>query len=125
LQSNQIVYLPGSLIKVGIGNDQVTASVHGSPHVEVPEYFHFLQKTGVQKLKNILVYDAWWRFLRNFQLFSETVIRSYGYTGFIHPVIIKMSLFQGKLPLFLLRKGMFSKAIMFFHFLANRRKLSQ
>lgn len=125
LEHDKIVYLPEPLVKVGVGTDQVTASVHGAPDVEVPEYFQFLHKTGIHKLKNILVYDAWWRFVRNFQLFSEAEVRGYGYKENIHPVLLNMMRCQKRLPLFILKIGIFSKAIMFFHFLLNRNKLSQ
>jgi len=124
LKDEKIVYLPEPLVKVGIGSTQVTASVHGAAEVEVPEYFHFLQKTGVEKLRNVLVYDAWWRFIRNFQLFSKEAIQRYGYTGTIPHVILKMISLQQRLPLALLKNGIFSKTAMFFHFLWNRKKIS-
>jgi len=120
---DRIIYIPEPLVKVGVGNDQVTASVHGAPEIEVPEHFQFLQKIGIQKLKNVLVYDAWWRFIRNFHLFSEEEIKKYGYHGVIHPVLLRMIYWQRSLPAFLLKTGIFSKAIMFFHFLLNRNKL--
>ena len=124
LEVDKIVYLPEPLVKVGIGDTQVTALVHGAADIEVPEYFHFLQKTGLKKLRNVLVYDAWWRFIRNFKLFSEATIQQYGYSGSIPPVIVRMTSLQKRLPLFLLKNGIFSKTIMFFHFLWNRKKIS-
>jgi|SRR5688572_19562082 len=125
LKDDKIVYLPEPLVKVGIGGTQVTASVHGAAEIEVPEYFHFLQKTGVNKLRNVLVYDALWRFIRNFKLYSGATIQQYGYSGSIPPVILRMISIQRSLPLFLLRNGIFSKTIMFFHFLWNRKKISR
>ena len=124
LKEEKIVYLPEPLVKVGIGDDQVSAHVHGSPEIEVPEHFHFLAKNGENKLKNVLVFDAWWRFIRNFRLFSEATVQHYGYAGKIPRVISRMISFQRRLPLGLLRTGVFSKCFMFFHFLANRRKIS-
>ena len=96
LKDDKIVYLPEPLVKVGIGNTQVTAFVHGAAEVEVPEYFHFLQKTGVKKLRNVLVYDAWWRFIRNFQLFSEATIQQLRLHRSYSPCDIKNELHSSK-----------------------------
>ena len=125
LQHDKIVYLPEPLINVGIGEEQVTSFVHGVPEVEVPEYFYFLKKHGITKLKSILVYDAWWRFIRNFKLFSEAVIENYGYKSSIHPVILSMISWQKKLPSALLRNGFFSKSAMFLHFMTHKKRLSE
>jgi len=125
LQQDKIVYLPEPLINVGIGEDQVTSFVHGVPEVEVPEHFYFLKKHGVKQLKNILVYDAWWRFVRNFRLFSKAIIENYGYSGSVHPVILSMISWQKRMPGALLRNGLFSKSAMFLHFVTHKKGLSE
>lgn len=123
LQTEAPVYLPEPLIKVGVGREQVTAFVHGAPEVEVPEHFYFLEKTGIGRLKNLLVYDYWWRFVRNFRLFSEEDIRKYGYDGRVHSVILRMMAWEKRLPAFSLKNGFFSKALMTIHFLLYRGKI--
>jgi glycosyltransferase involved in cell wall biosynthesis len=125
LQQDKIVYLPEPLINVGIGADQVTSSVHGVPEVEVPEHFYFLEKHGIKTLKNILVYDAWWRFIRNFKLLSPTVIENYGYKSPIHPVISSMISWQKKISTVLLRNGVFSKSFMFLHFITHKNRIRE
>lgn len=124
LQTETPVYIPEPLIKVGIGDEQVTASVHGAPEVEVPEHFYFLQKTGIKPLRNLLVYDYWWRFIRNFQLFSGSAIRQYGYEGPVHPIILHMMAWEKRIPVFILKTGMLSKALMTLHFLLYRKKIA-
>jgi len=125
LQHDKIVYLPEPLINVGIGQDQVTSFVHGVPEVEVPEHFYFLEKHGIANLKNILIYDAWWRFIRNFKLFSQAVIENYGYKSSIHPVLLSMVSWQRKIPPALLRNGFFSKTVMFLHFITHKKQVSE
>lgn len=123
LKGSKIVYLPEPLVKVGVSNDQVTAMVHGSPEVEVPEHFYFLQKTGTSRLKNILVYDYWWRFFRNFSLFSESDIRKFGHEGTIPWIMISMMAWQKKIPLSILKVGLLSKTLMFIHFCLFKKRI--
>ncbi|HEX7845287.1 MAG TPA: glycosyltransferase family 2 protein [Chitinophagaceae bacterium] len=123
LEDDKIVYLPEPLINVGVGDEQVTASVHGAPGVEIPEHFYFLEKTRIKRLKHILVYDYWWRFIRNFSLYNEADARKYGVEGTVHPVLKSMMRWQKRLPRKLLMKGFISKIIMATHFLLNRHKL--
>ena len=123
LKDDRIVYLPEALINVGIGEDQVTASVHNNPEVQIPEHFYFLEKTGIGSLANILVYDYWWRFFRNFSLLSPDDILKSGFNGVIHPVMQSMMRWQKKLPRIVLETGLLSKFMMFIHFCLQRQKL--
>ncbi len=123
LQNNKIIYLPEALIKVGVGDEQVTASVHGAAEVEIPEHFYFLEKTGIQRLRHMLVYDYWWRFIRNFSIMDESMLKKFGYQGNLHPVLKSMMNWQKRIPHFLLKSGFASKPIMFLHFLLHRHKL--
>jgi glycosyltransferase involved in cell wall biosynthesis len=124
LQDDKIIYLPETLIKVGVGDEQVTASVHGAAEVEIPEHFYFLEKTGIHRLKHVLVYDYWWRFIRNFSIKDESGLKKFGYEGSLHPVLKSMISWQKRLPGFLLKRGFFSKPIMFLHFLLHRHNLT-
>jgi glycosyltransferase involved in cell wall biosynthesis len=122
LGANKIVYVADDLVRVGVGDDQVTASVHGAGLVEVPEHFLFLTKTGIGRLKNILVYDYWWRFIRNFQLTSKESIERFGYAGSIHPLLRSMMSWHSRLPKGLIKMGPFSKLLMFIHYCFNKHK---
>ncbi len=123
LTDDKIVYIDQSLIKVGVGDDQVTASVHGFPEVEIPEHFYFLGKTGISRLRNMLVYDYWWRFIRNFALFTPATVKQYGYDGAIHPVLQKMMAWQKRIPPAIVKNGLFSKLLMTLHFIVYRKGL--
>lgn len=124
IEEQGFYYIQSPLIKVGISETQVTIYTKNIGNVEIPEHFHFLNKMGIDKLKNVLVYDYNWRFLRNFDIKSIADIEQYGYAGEIHPVLKSMIKTQSVLPAFLLKKGVFSKAFMLLHFIKNRRLIT-
>jgi glycosyltransferase involved in cell wall biosynthesis len=117
------VYIDEMLINVGINENQVTKSAFRKPEVEIPENFLFLEKTGVQKLKNVMVYDAWWRSVRNLHICDTEFIRKNGYSGEIPLVIRSMISWQKKLPRSFIKTGVISKFFMFCHYLLHRRSL--
>jgi hypothetical protein len=87
--------------------------------VEIPENFYLLNKVGSISLKNIFVYDAWWRLIRNLEIKNADEIRASGYTREIPVVILSMIRRQAKLPSWILKTGTFSKFAMFVHYLFN------
>lgn len=117
------VYIPDILINVGMGDSQVTQDCFRKREVEVPENFYLLNKVGIAALKNILVYDAWWRLLRNLEITQESEIRAAGYSGIIHRVLGSMIRWQKRLPKFVLNNGACSKLVMTLHFLLHRNQL--
>jgi len=71
-----------------------------------------LQKIGEGQLKNIVVFDAWWRLVRNLKITSVEMIRGNGYHGEIPQAIERMVQFQRKIPATMLRNGIVSKTMM-------------
>ena len=61
-------YVDKILVNVGLGSQQVTRDCFRLRVVEIPENFYLLKKVGVHNLRNILVYDAWWRLIRNLEI---------------------------------------------------------
>jgi glycosyltransferase involved in cell wall biosynthesis len=122
-KTTQPVHIPDILINVGMGEHQVTQDCFRKREVEVPENFYLLQKVGIEALKNMLVYDGWWRMIRNLEITKEEEIRSAGYNGPIHPVIASMIIWQRNLPRFVLNTGLGSKLYMTLHFLLHRNQL--
>jgi glycosyltransferase involved in cell wall biosynthesis len=117
------VHIPEVLMNVGMGEHQVTQDCFRKRPVEIPENFYLLGKVGITALKNMLVYDAWWRLMRNLEIRFEKEIRESGYSGPIHPVIGSMIRWQKALPRFVLNNGIFSKIIMFVHYCLHRNQL--
>ncbi|MBK7345374.1 MAG: glycosyltransferase family 2 protein [Chitinophagaceae bacterium] len=120
LKQQKIFYIKKTLINVGIGDDQVTASCHLNPKIEIPEYLYFLEKTGVQHLKNILVYDTWWRLLRNFKINRLEDLEQYDQsknTNFVNYILTDVIM----IPKYFIRVGIFSKFFMLISYLKNRK----
>ncbi|MFT3980329.1 MAG: glycosyltransferase family 2 protein [Ferruginibacter sp.] len=123
MEEQGFCYIPAPLVNVGLSDTQVTSHTKNIGNVEVPEHFHFLQKMGIGKLRNILIYDYNWRFFRNFNIRKTEDIRQYGYEGEVHPVLQRIIKAQSNISPALLKKGVFSKALMWLHFMRNRRHI--
>jgi glycosyltransferase involved in cell wall biosynthesis len=110
-------YIPEPLCYVGMGKEQITEEVHGVKEVFIPEYFYVLRKIGESPFKSILVYDFFWRLLRNMKIKSVLDIRSAGYDGPL-PVVTEYVLrWQRLFPGGWLKFGPLSKSVMAISFL--------
>lgn len=111
-----------NLINVGISNDQVTKYCHSNPEIEITEYLYFLKKTGIIHLRNILVYDAWWRLLRNLNIKTVQEFEFYAKDGC--PMIIELILSHlNQVSQKVVKIGIVSKIFMTISYLRNRRKI--
>jgi glycosyltransferase involved in cell wall biosynthesis len=118
-----ISYIQKPLISIGISASQVTQSSFGNPEIEIPERFMLADKLQFSGIRNIIVFDSWWRFIRNFSIRDTTQIESTGYSGKIPDFITKMIKCQKGIPRNLLQWGPVSKICMFFHYIQNRKYL--
>jgi glycosyltransferase involved in cell wall biosynthesis len=116
------VYISEPLFFVGMGKEQITEAVHNVREVYIPEYFYVLQKTGDSHFKSILVYDFFWRLLRNMKIKSVEDIRRAGFDGPLPVVTTHILKWQRLFPAGLLRIGPISKAVMTFSFLFAPQK---
>jgi glycosyltransferase involved in cell wall biosynthesis len=116
LRTEKTNYVDKILVNVGMGAEQVTKESFRVPAVEIPENFYLLQKIGVAAFKNIFVYDAWWRLIRNLGVRNVADIKESGYVGEIPPLIGKMIRFQRRIPLAVLKIGPLSKFFMMISF---------
>lgn len=105
------VYIDECLVNIGLSGEQVTSSVQHDAKVVLPESLYFLEKHGLPILKNIFVYDYYWRTIRNFKIRSAQDIVDAGWEGAIPAPVLKMIAAQKKIPSFLLM-GPFSKIFM-------------
>ena len=119
LSENNFTQLPDTLINIGISSSQVTNSCLNVPGVELPEGLLLLEKYGVNRLKNILVYDAWWRIIRNTNTRSKELL--YQYASPWPKVIEDMVEKQSKINPLRLRNGAFSKLYMLMSYLKSRK----
>src|SRR5215211_2497072 len=58
-------YIDKVLLNIGFHSEQVTKYTFLVPSVQIPENFVLLDKLGDRILKNVLVYDYYWRLIRN------------------------------------------------------------
>lgn len=112
------------LINVGISETQVTNDCINNPTVELPEGQLLLFKYRRKPLRNILVYDAWWRIIRNVHVRNVRQLKSYTPFNDWPDVILNMVRHQSMIPVFLLKFGPFSKFAMALSYLANKRHLN-
>lgn len=122
LESDRLVYIPKPLIKIGVSDSQVTAYTKSVGAVEIPEHFLFLQKVGTDKLKNMLVYDYNWRFIRNFNIKETHQLREFGYNGEIPEIIDAIIASQKKIPNALLKNGIMSKLLMALNYVRHKNQ---
>lgn len=125
LQHSKPLLIAENLIAVGLGGEQVTKEVFRNPQVEIPENLYVLNKIGVRSLQNIIVYDAYWRFIRNLEIRSSAQITESGYRGQIPAVILSMIRFQSYIPKAVLKTGIFSKIFMTTHYATHYAKLNR
>jgi len=111
------------LINVGIGYTQVTNYCKDHPEVELPEGLILLKKYGTAPLKNILVYDAWWRILRNVKIRNQKQLLHFAPSDEWPAVILRMIKHQSYVPHSFLKFGPFSKLFMSVSYLFNRHYL--
>ncbi len=117
-KEKKINHINEPLICIGLSDSQVTNACFLNPLVELPEGLHMLEKNGLQKLKNIWVYDAWWRLFRNMQIKNEAELEQYVPRKW-PTVLVSMLNDQKKYPSGLLKNGFSSKAAMFLSFKKN------
>lgn len=125
LENSDWFYIDKPLINVGINSAQVTKYTFGVAEVHLKEALQLLNKTGEKELKNILVFDAWWRLIRNFSIRNTSDIYKTGFDGKVPEIIKAIISVQRKLPAGLLKFGPFSKAMMSICYLSYRHKIQK
>jgi glycosyltransferase involved in cell wall biosynthesis len=121
-QNVSFSYIKRPLISIGISESQVTQTCANNPAIEIPEAYILIQKHGIKSLKNIRIYDSWWRLLRNMHIVNEKKLRQYVDQEW-PPVIVSISKDLAKAPALIFKNGVFSKIFMTLSYLRNKSKL--
>ena len=111
-------YIDKALINVGINDTQVTQYSFRNPEIEIRENQLMIEKMGAGILRNIFVYDHYWRLYRNLGIRNANDISTY-YSKPIHPLLLQMIAFQQMVPTSFLKIGIFSKLFMSGSFLIS------
>ncbi|MFL5774425.1 MAG: glycosyltransferase family 2 protein [Flavisolibacter sp.] len=113
-------YIPQHLVSIGLHEDQTTVFVRNNPGIIVKENILFAEKIGEPAFADILIYDYYWRLLRNYGMRSEEDIKKQ-VPGIPH-VISHMLRAQKQIPLKVLQFGPASKSLMLVNFLSWKMK---
>ena len=111
------------LINVGISDSQVTHNCINNPMVELPEGLLLLEKYGISPLRDILVYDAWWRIFRNVGVRDKDQLAKYTPQKKWPTAIYNMIRHESAIPASFLKLGPVSKSAMSLSFLMNKKNL--
>lgn len=110
-KKNTFFYINRPLINVGVNDEQVTNYTFRKPEVEIPENQLMIEKMGIHILRNIFVYDYYWRLYRNLEVRNISEIKKY-YSPSLHPLLKQIIYFQNKIPVSFLKNGAISKILM-------------
>lgn len=115
------VYIDECLVNIGLSVEQVTSSVQHDATIVLPESLYFLNKHGVAILKNVFVYDYYWRTLRNFSIRRKEDIKETGWNDNVPSAISAMINWQKKIPMAVLKFGPASKLLMLMSFATQKK----
>ena len=116
---NSFTYIPIILVNVGMHSGQVTAAVFQNASVEIPESIALIDKYGEPILKNIFVYDFYWRLYRNLNIRNLDDFNFYLKGNAAYTSIKNIIDAQSKVSANLLQNGFLSKGYMVFNYLKN------
>ncbi|HEY5462286.1 MAG TPA: glycosyltransferase [Hanamia sp.] len=119
-QTGKPVYIDEVLLNIGFHDEQVTTYTKYNPEVQIPENIIFLNGQKKDILKNVVVFDYYWRLMRNLKIDSEEKLISFLGDIKPSPEILFIINFQKKIPYRLLKIGFISKGFMLIAYAIKR-----
>lgn len=117
-------YIEKHLVSIGLHEDQTTEFCRANADIIFKENIWFAKKIGSRAFNDILIYDYYWRLLRNNKIRKvEDIKANKVKEDEIPPVVLHMLNFQKKFSLNSLGKGHISKSLMFLNYLSWKFKL--
>lgn len=124
LQSNKkFIAIKESLIRIGINDFQITKEAFRNREIEIPENLYLLNKLSVKSLKNIFMYDYFWRLIRNLSIRTLHEVKQHAGENEVQFPIIQIIHLQQYFPLSLLKIGIVSKSLMLLSYSKNYFRL--
>ena len=122
LQNNfKYVYLNNHLVSIGLHKDQTTEYCNQNRHIMFKENVWLAKKIEKYVFDDILVYDYFWRLLRNYNILNERDFENNNLVlSDVPGFLLKAYNFQILFPPGLIKIGFFSKLLMVFSFLFKR-----
>lgn len=106
-------YIPAHLVSIGLHEDQTTVFCRNHADIIFKENIWFAGKIGEGAFKDILIYDYYWRLLRNGGIRSmQDIIANGVQEPEVPGIILHMLKHQRKLSLAALQNGWYSKGQM-------------
>lgn len=106
-------YIPAHLVSIGLHEDQTTVFCRNHADIIFKENIWFAGKIGEEAFKDILIYDYFWRLLRNYGIRNMQDITANGVQEIEVPeIILYMLKHQTKSSLVSLQNGWYSKSKM-------------
>ena len=116
-------YIERHLVSIGLHADQTTVFCRENPDVIFRENIWYAGKLEKEAFNDPLIFDYYWRLLRNNRIRSMADILSNGVAAAeVPPVIRHMLAFQEKLSLRLLQIGPLSKILMLRNYVSWKQK---
>jgi glycosyltransferase involved in cell wall biosynthesis len=120
IQRYQAVFVNSILVCVSYNASQVTRSCKNIPEIEIPETLIFYQKQGFQTRSSLLLYDAWWRLIRNLNIRSALELTTYADGNDVPSFLFKVVDHQQWIPVSWWKFGLISKTGMLISYILNR-----
>jgi glycosyltransferase involved in cell wall biosynthesis len=106
-------YISKHLVNIGLHEDQTTVFCRANKDIIFKENILYAKKLEAGVFKDIIIYDYYWRLLRNYEIRTESDICKNGVEQAAVPfVILHMLRMQTFWPLSMLKIGLISKAAM-------------
>ncbi|MDQ3844054.1 MAG: glycosyltransferase [Bacteroidota bacterium] len=116
-------YIEKHLVSIGLHEDQTTAFCRANSDIIFKENIWFAAKLEPEAFDDILIYDYYWRLLRNYRIRS---IEDFKLNKVQHhevpKAILHMLFFQRRFSLSVLNKGVVSKSLMTWNYITWRMK---
>jgi len=123
-QTKSFRYIDTPLINFGLHESQVTQSAINNPEVELPEAWLLLKEYGVSALRDIRVYDAWWRLFRNMNIRDRNQLLSYVNEKWPAEILAIVDS-ESRVPHSFLKVPAISKLFMTMSYLKNKSRIKQ
>lgn len=117
-RNNNWQYIDDVLLNIGFHNEQVTKYTFLVAEVQIPENHQLLRQMGAGILRNVFVYDYYWRMYRNLNIRSVAEVKKYT-SEEIHDLLVQMINFQKNISPALLKIGVVSKLCMLINYLIS------
>ncbi|MEZ5017645.1 MAG: glycosyltransferase family 2 protein [Flavipsychrobacter sp.] len=121
LLKEKAIYINEPLINMSYNDSQVTNNCYNNPEIEIPEILFILKKYEHFNTKDIIVYDALWRSVRNNNIRSIEQMKHYSQAYPIPDFLRNIVTFQQNIPSYLLKIGLFSKIFMTISYTFNHK----